>query len=240
MWSQTRLRRLARLPSGLAHGVGLAGWVLAGSGGEPQASRRRRGDRARPRATPAWRPAKLRCPQPSMSKTDCPVIRKRPEHVMRKLPIAAATACVLAVLLGCRPGATEYACWTRDHLPESLAPEEPVSGTFHGRVALPDPTNWFVGLRFTGEQCQTRIRHANGRVFAETSLLPEPVALVGRMGPSPWYVGRVADGTVLVVQTEGDAVVSTTHTVFDDGGVLVYGQCGSPGLTFVRECIMDR
>ncbi len=162
---------------------------------------------------------------------------------MTKLPMAATAALVLAALLGCYPGSTEHACWTRDHLPQSVvqgAFGEPVPGTFHGRVALPDPANLFTGLRVTGEQCHTRIRYSDGWAIAETSLLSEPVTLAGRMGYSPWYVGRVADGTVLVVQTEGDAVVSTTHTVFDDAGVLVYGNCGNPQLTFVRECIIDR
>ena len=160
-----------------------------------------------------------------------------------KLRTAGVGACILVALLGCRPGATAHECWTREHAAEPFTPDaahEPAPGTFHGRLDLPDPSNPFVGLLFTDEPCHTRIRHANGRIFVETSLLPEPVALAGRMHDSPWYVGRVADGTVLVVQTHGKTVVSTTPTVFDAKGVLVYGECGSPGLTFVRECITDR
>lgn len=163
-----------------------------------------------------------------------------------KLRTAGVGACILVALLGCRPGASPGApaheCWTREHVAEPLTPGAArylAPGTFRGRVALPDPSNPFVGLHFTGEHCHTRIRHANGRILAETSLLSAPVALAGRMHDGPYYVGHVADGTVLVVQTDGKAVVATTHTVFDAQGVLVYGVCGSPGFTMIRECITD-
>ena len=138
-----------------------------------------------------------------------------------KLRTAGAGAFILAAVLGClgcRPGATAQECRTRQNVAEPFTPgvvRAPVSGTFHGRLAIPDPSNPFVGLRFTGAHCHTRIRHANGRILVDTSLLPKPVALAGRMDDSPWYVGRVADGTLLVVQTDGERVLSTTHTVFD-------------------------
>lgn len=156
-------------------------------------------------------------------------------------PTAAVTAFVLALLAGCAPRA-ELACWTRAHVPEPLVPGAagtPVAGVFRGRVALPDPSNPLVGLRFTGERCHVRIGHSNGYVVAETSFLPDPVPL-GRMGDSLWHIGFLADGTALVVQTDGGAVSSATHTVFDDEGTLVYGNCGSSGFSFLSECIVDR
>lgn len=155
---------------------------------------------------------------------------------------AAVAACMLAALPGCHPGEAKPDCWTREHLPVPLTgtgAREPAPGTYHGKLALPDPSNPLVGLRFTGGRCHTRIRHANGRVFAETSLLPGPVALNGRMDESPWYLARVSDGSALVVQTHDNRVVSTTHTVFDEEGVLVYGRCGRPELTFVAECVTN-
>lgn len=164
-------------------------------------------------------------------------------RTMNKRRRAAVAAGMLGALAGCHPGATEHECWTREHLlvpVTGTAAGEPAPGTWHGDLALPDPSNWFVALRFTGERCHTRIRHENGRVFAETSLLAVPVEIGGRMGESPWYLARVADGSALVVQMHGNRVVSTTHTVFDAEGVLVYGQCGSPGRTFVRECLTNR
>lgn len=156
---------------------------------------------------------------------------------------AAVAAFVLAALPGCGPVVIGPECWTRDHAPAPLsrtAVREPAPGAFRGRLALPDPSNPFVGLRFTGEHCHIRIRHEDGLVLAETSLLPEPVALAGAMGDGPWHIGPAPERTALVVQTEGGGVVSVTHTVFDAAGVLVYGACGNPRLTFVRECLIDR
>ncbi len=158
-----------------------------------------------------------------------------------KHPMAAVTAFVLAVLAGCAPRA-ETCVLDPAHEPESLVPGAagtPVAGVFRGRVTLPDPSNPFVGLRFTGERCHVRIGHSNGYVVAETSFLPDPVPF-GRMGDGLWHIGLLADGTALVVQTDGSAVSSATHTLFDDEGTLVYGNCGSSGFGFLSECIVDR
>lgn len=103
---------------------------------------------------------------------------------------------------------------------------------------MPDPSNRAVGLRFTGERCHTRIRHAGGQVLAETSLVPGPVLLITRVAESPFYLGALAGESVLVVQVH-PGVVTTTHTTFDEGGVLVYGKCGNNRLTFGLECVGD-
>ena len=163
--------------------------------------------------------------------------------VAHRLTAAAVVICFLVALPGCRPDGAKHACWTRESLLEAPAPaaaREPASGDFRGRVALPDSSNPYIAMRFTDERCDTRIRHASGRVIAGTSLLSEPVPLTVQLGAGPWYLGQAADGAVLVVQVAGDKVVSVTHTVFDGDGVLVYGGCGAPGRTFVRECVMDR
>ena len=151
---------------------------------------------------------------------------------------AAGAAGAMLVLAGC---AQVHDCLTRAELPAEPRPGVALDlapGTYPGQVALPDPSNWAVGLRFTGERCQTRIRHAGGRVLAETSGVPGPVVLTTQVGEGPFYLGALADGSVLVVQVHPGGV-TTTHTTFDEAGVLIYGKCGGDRGTFGRECVGD-
>ena len=69
--------------------------------------------------------------------------------------------------------------------------------------------------------------------MAQPSYLQQPVRLT--LGGSGFYAGLVHDGTALVVQQYPGSVTST-HTVFDASGVIVYGICGSRVNTFLREC----
>ena len=48
-------------------------------------------------------------------------------------------------------------------------------------------------------------------------------------------VGCVADGTGYVVEALDGKVVLTTHTVSDNKGVLVYGECGSLDTSWPRH-----
>ena len=108
------------------------------------------------------------------------------------------------------------------------------AGTFRGQIVLPDPSNPATGVRFTGIPCQTRIwRDAQGRLMAQPSFLEQPARLT--LGESGFYAGLVDDGTALVVQQYPGGVTST-HTVFDASGVIVYGICGSRAKEFLREC----
>lgn len=158
-------------------------------------------------------------------------------HPVRRTLKAAAAACAVLALPGC---VQVHECFTRADLPAHSDPavaQDLAPGTYPGEIALSDPSNLAVGLRFTGTSCHTRIGHdAHRGAFAETSYLDARVALTTRMGESPFYLGTLPDGSVLVVQAHAGGVTST-HTVFDDAGVLVYGVCGSDRLTFMRECL---
>ena len=150
--------------------------------------------------------------------------------------VALVCAAVLA-LPGCRP-VSRADCLTRARLAaerqDSGALRGLKAGTFPGQVVLPDRSNPMTGFRLTGVPCHTRIwRDAQGRTMAQPSYLQQPVRLT--QGEHGFYAGLVGDGTVLVVQQYPRGVTST-HTVFDASGVIVYGLCGSRAEEFLREC----
>ena len=160
-------------------------------------------------------------------------------HLHPALRIAAvALACgAMLALAGCRRAARAD-CLTRAHLVaaqrESVSAPGLQAGTFHGQIVLPDRSNPVIGVRLTGVPCQTRIwRDAQGRPMAQPSYLDQPVRLI--LGESEFYTGLVDDGTALVVQQYPGGVTST-HTVFDANGVIVYGNCGNRSREFLREC----
>ena len=160
-------------------------------------------------------------------------------HLNPALRIATvALVCGAMLALGsCRPVARAD-CLTRAHL--VAAQREGVSapglqaGTFHGQIVLPDRSNPATRVRLTGIPCHTRIwRDPQGRPMAQASYLDQPVRLI--LGESDFYTGLVDDDTALVVQQYPGGVTST-HTVFDANGVIVYGKCGNRAHEFLREC----
>ena len=154
-----------------------------------------------------------------------------------KMGIAALVCAALLTLPGCRP-VSRADCLTRARLAAERQGSGALlglkAGTFPGQIVLPDRSNPMTGVRLPGIPCQTRIwRDAQGRTMAQPSYLQQPVRLT--LGESGFYVGLVDDGTALVVQQYPGGVTST-HTVFDASGVIVYGICGSRTEEFLREC----
>ena len=160
-------------------------------------------------------------------------------HLNPALRIAtvALVCAAMLVLGGCRPVARAD-CLTRAHLvagrQQNALPRGLKAGTFEGQIVLPDRSNPATGVRLTGVPCHTRIwRDTQGRLMAQPSYLDQPVRLT--LGESDFYTGLVDDGTALVVQQYPGGVTST-HTVFDANGVIVYGNCGNRAHEFLREC----
>lgn len=156
----------------------------------------------------------------------------------------AATLCSLLIcaVSGCaeihRPRQGE-GCWTRASVAEAAQADAPLAGLrlgeYHGEEAVPDPDNWWTGLRFTGRACRMRVfRDAAGQAFAEASFLPRPVALVIPMSSADFYMGLVDEDSVLIVQ-QYPGGLSATHTRFDERGFLNYTDCSADGF-FIREC----
>lgn len=113
-------------------------------------------------------------------------------------------------------------------------------GYYEGVVALPDPGNFWTGMKITDEPCFARVRkHEPGSLSVESNFSEEEVIVrTDNMPGESFYMGRFGDNQALVLQLQPPlgTAVSMTHTSFDKNGVLNYGGKGKG--SFTRECIM--
>jgi len=113
-------------------------------------------------------------------------------------------------------------------------------GYYEGVVAVPNPGNFWTGMKITDEPCFARVRnHEPGSLAVESSFSVEKVIVhTDNMRGESFYMGRFGDNQALVLQLQPPlgTAVSLTHTSFDRSGVLNYGTKGKG--SFTRECIM--
>lgn len=163
--------------------------------------------------------------------------RETPEHERRGRRLAAMLALGLAAVIGgcADPG---LGCWTRERI-EIAAREAqgPVREVREGEVVVEDPANWWTGARFTGGACRIEVEHRRSGTFVRTRFLEEAAKLEARMGPesAPFFVGRTADGTAMVLQHHRGRPVSLTLARFEADGTLAYGACRERETPFL-EC----
>ena len=107
--------------------------------------------------------------------------------------------------------------------------------TYTGELALPNPFNIAVGLKFTGKPCSVGIRHAKDGLwvtsdFWEGEKLVDGDALRGE----DFYLGELDDNGAFVLQLGHGKPVTLTQTTYDRRGRLNYARRGSGN--FLREC----
>lgn len=148
--------------------------------------------------------------------------------VCTAVAVASLTACI-------RPPGT---CWTAERY-EREAAENPKlvgvrSGRYPGEIVVENPGNFWVNARFTGKQCETHIIEEGTGVFAKVSFLPKRVELKVPLSDRDFYLGRVDQEHMLVVQQiPGGAIASVVG--FDKNGIMDYQDCSHRGVPY-REC----
>ena len=157
-------------------------------------------------------------------------------HAGKTFRIWVWTAVAVAALTACtRPPGT---CWTAERY-EREAAENPKlvgvrPGRYPGEIVVENPENFWVDARFTGKQCETHIIEEGTGVFAKVSFLQERVELKVPLSTRDFYLGRVDQDHMLVVQQiPGGAVASVVG--FDKHGIMNYQDCSPRGAPY-REC----
>jgi len=114
--------------------------------------------------------------------------------------------------------------------PSALIPwEEPVvwGREYLGEVAVPDPSNWAVYSRLTGEDCMVSLRPAEGRdLWVRSSFWDgEKLARADGLQGEDFYQGQLTNNRAFVLQTlPGKIPVNVAFTGYDAGGQMVYGR----------------
>lgn len=146
------------------------------------------------------------------------------------------TAVAVAALTACTspPGT----CWTAERYEREAAANPTLvgvrSGRYPGEIVVENPENFWVDARFTGKQCETHVMEEGTGVFANVSFLQERVELKVPLSTRDFYLGRVDQGHMLVIQQiPGGAVASVVG--FDKRGIMAYSDCRRRGSPY-REC----
>lgn len=160
---------------------------------------------------------------------------------------ALLAAAGLLAVAGCQGGFTRLdgqcgdypCCWSRDAVRAELAKNHVLKGvelkSYPGMIAVHDPANWWTKSRITEEECSFAVaRDGRGRYVVEASFLPEPVVLSIPMSEVDFYMGRVNEEQMIVLQ-QHPLGASLTWSNFNGQGFLNYGDCGDDGY-FIKEC----
>jgi len=160
---------------------------------------------------------------------------------------AAPAAAGLLAVAGCQGGFTRLdgqcgdypCCWSRDVIARELAKNHVLEGielkSHRGIIAVHDPDNWWTKSRRTGEECSFAVpRDGRGRYVVEASFLSEPVVLSIPMSDVDFYMGKVNEEQMIVLQ-QHPIGASLTWSNFNEKGFLNYGDCGEDSY-FIKEC----
>ncbi len=130
-------------------------------------------------------------------------------------------------------------CWTRSYIKKEMKKNHTLQGvqlrTYQGVIGLFDPNNWWTKMKITKKGCSFTVsKNATNQYIVTASFLPQPVVLSISMSESNFFIGKIDEDHMLVLQQhlKGAAL---SHVSFSKDHILRYGHCSKDGF-FIQEC----
>jgi len=130
-------------------------------------------------------------------------------------------------------------CWTRDIIDKKLSENHILKGvelkTQKGVIAVHNPKNWWTKSKITQEKCSFTVTQNKNKEYVVTaSFLKDPVVLTISMAGVDFYMGKVNENEMIVLQ-QHKLGSSLSYSNFNKKGILNYGGCADDGF-FIKEC----